>query len=135
LHPVEKTGILNVGTKQRAFLWGMPERKKKMANVLHFTQGGFDQAMTQKGVVLVDFWATWCGPCKMLAPTIEELAVEYDGRVTVGKVDVDEEMSLATRFGIMSIPTVMVFVDGVEQGKLVGVRPKAELAALLDSVL
>ena len=74
-------------------------------------QQNFDE-ITSKGVVLVDFWATWCGPCKMMAPNVEEIATEYKGKVTVGKVDVDECQELATRFEIMSIPTLIVFKDG-----------------------
>lgn len=106
-----------------------------MADVIHFNKEGFDAALAQKGVLLVDFWATWCGPCKMLAPVIEELAAEYDGRITVGKVDIDQEMDLAVRYGIMSIPTVMLFVDGRSQGELVGVRPKADFERLINQAL
>lgn len=120
-----------------------------MANIIHFTQEGFDKALTQKGVLLVDFWATWCGPCRMLAPVLEQLAEEYDGKITVGKVDIDEETDLALRYGIQSIPTVMLFVDGAAQtvapgwdGEddpssklLVGFRPKETYAQLIDSVL
>lgn len=116
-----------------------------MASLIHFTQDGFQRALTQKGILLVDFWATWCGPCRMLAPVIEELAEEYSGRVTIGKVDVDEEAGLARQYGIMSIPTVMLFVDGVPQTVapgsgtaqklLVGLRPKETYEELLDEAL
>lgn len=106
-----------------------------MANLIHFTQETLDAAVAQKGLVLVDFWATWCGPCRMLAPVIEELAKDYDGKVTVGKVDIDEEMDLATRYGIMSIPTVMLFENGEEVDKLVGVRPKDSFTELIDAAL
>lgn len=82
--------------------------------------------------VLVDFWATWCGPCRMLAPVLEELAAEYDGRVTVGKVNVDEQPALAMRYNIQSIPTVMLFKNGEAVQTLVGFRPKAQFEALLD---
>ena len=75
---------------------------------LTLTDSNFDET-TKSGVVLVDFWATWCGPCKMLAPTIEELAEDYEGRAAVCKVDVDENPSLAMRFKVMSIPTVFIF--------------------------
>ena len=83
--------------------------------------------------VLVDFWATWCGPCRMLAPVLEELAAEYDGRVTVGKVNVDEQPALAARYGIQSIPTVMLFKNGELVNTLVGFRPKAQLEQLLQA--
>ena len=81
--------------------------------------------------VLVDFWASWCGPCRMLAPVIDQIAEEMDGKVKVGKVNVDEESELAERFGIMSIPTVMVFKNGEVSATSIGVRPREELLALL----
>ena len=97
-------------------------------------QQNFDE-ITSKGVVLVDFWATWCGPCKMMAPNIEEIATEYKGKVTIGKVDVDECQELATRFGIMSIPTLIVFKDGEKKEVLVGYRLKMQIAQVLDKYL
>ncbi len=101
---------------------------------LVLNNNNFDETI-KNGVVLVDFWATWCGPCKMLAPTIEELATEYKGRAVVGKVDVDENPDLAERFGIMSIPSVFVFVDGEVKEKLIGYRLKAQIAEVLDKYL
>ena len=97
-------------------------------------QQNFDE-ITSKGVVLMDFWATWCGPCKMMAPNVEEIATEYKGKVTVGKVDVDECQELATRFGIMSIPTLIVFKDGEKKEVLVGYRLKMQIAQVLDKYL
>ena len=97
-------------------------------------QQNFDE-ITSKGVVLVDFWATWCGPCKMMAPNVEEIATEYKGKVTVGKVDVDECQELATRFGIMSIPTLIVFKDGEKKEVLVGYRLKMQIKQVLDKYL
>ena len=97
-------------------------------------QQNFDE-ITSKGVVLVDFWATWCGPCKMMAPNVEEIATEYKGKVTVGKVDVDECQELATRFGIMSIPMLIVFKDGEKKEVLVGYRLKMQIAQVLDKYL
>lgn len=97
-------------------------------------QQNFDE-ITSKGVILVDFWATWCGPCKMMAPNVEEIATEYKGKVTVGKVDVDECQELATRFGIMSIPTLIVFKDGEKKEVLVGYRLKMQIAQVLDKYL
>ncbi len=101
---------------------------------LVLNNNNFDETI-KNGVVLVDFWATWCGPCKMLAPTIEELATEYKGRAVVGKVDVDENPDLAERFGIMSIPSVFVFVNGEVKEKLIGYRLKAQIAEVLDKYL
>ena len=94
-------------------------------NVIHMNKAGFDKARENGGVMLVDFWATWCGPCKMVAPTIEALSELYAGKVIVGKVDVDQEPELATEYGVMSIPTVIVLKDGVEVDRKVGVMPQA----------
>ena len=81
--------------------------------------------------VLVDFWAPWCGPCRMLAPAVAQIAEEYEGRAKVCKVNVDDEPELASRFGISGIPTVLVFKNGQLAETMVGLRPKAELEALL----
>ena len=99
--------------------------------VIHLTKDDFDSTIAQ-GRALVDFWADWCGPCKMLAPVIEELAERYDGEVKVCKVDVDASPELAMRFGVMSIPTVIAFRDGDETGRRIGVQPMEELEKLLD---
>ena len=82
--------------------------------------------------VLVDFWAAWCGPCRMLAPAVAQIAEESDGKIKVGKVNVDEQPELAQRFGIMSIPTVLVFKDGKKVNQSIGLVPKDKLLALLD---
>lgn len=103
-----------------------------MAKALNYEN--FDDGVST-GVVLVDFWASWCGPCKMLAPTIDELASEYEGRVSVCKVDVDECPDLATRFGIFSIPTVLIFKDGEKKEQVVGYHLKREYEALLAKYL
>ncbi len=99
-------------------------------SVQHLTKENFDSVIAT-GRTLVDFWATWCGPCRMLAPTIEALGDKYAGQANVCKVDVDEQPELAQRFGVMSIPTIIAFQDGQETGKLVGVHPQPELEALL----
>lgn len=100
-----------------------------MANV--FTTENFEKEVLQSDVpVLVDFWATWCMPCKMLAPVIEEIAAEADG-YKVGKVDVDQEPELAQKYRIMSIPTILVFKNGKVAASTVGVQPKAALKELL----
>jgi thioredoxin 1 len=85
--------------------------------------------------VLVDFWAEWCGPCRLIAPIVEEFATEYDGRLKVAKVDVDDNQTLAMRYSIMSIPTLGVFRDGQMVDRIVGYMPKAELKRRLDSAL
>ena len=87
----------------------------------------FDEVINGTKPVLVDFWATWCGPCKMLAPTIEELAEELKDEVVVAKLDVDQAQEIAIRYQVMSIPTLILFKDGKEEKRTVGFRPKAQL--------
>ncbi len=85
-----------------------------------------------KGVKLVDFWATWCGPCKMIAPVLEDLAQDYDGKVDILKLDVDQNQATAAKYEVMSIPTLIVFKDGEPVDKVVGFQPKENLAQVLD---
>lgn len=95
---------------------------------LKFTKDNFEQLVLQADKpVLVDFWATWCMPCRMLSPTIEEIAEEADGRAYVGKVNVDEEPQLAIQYGVRSIPTLIFFRDGKEVGRMVGVQDKEDI--------
>ncbi|MCI8474591.1 MAG: thioredoxin [Oscillospiraceae bacterium] len=104
--------------------------------LIHFNQEGFDKALEGKALMLVDFWATWCGPCRMLGPVIEQLAEDYEGKdVIIGKVDVDENPELAQRYGVMSIPTVLLLEDGKEIDRKVGVMPYEAYADLLDGKL
>ena len=100
-------------------------------NVKTFTDSNFDEE-TKQGVVLVDFWAEWCGPCRRLAPTIEELATDYDGRVTIGKLNVDENPATQSRFSIMGIPTVLIFKGGEIVEQIVGLADKTALKKLID---
>ena len=99
--------------------------------VMHFTSETFEQAIAGAMPVLVDFWAPWCGPCRMIAPVIEEVASEFDDRAVVGKIDVDEEPGLAQRFGVMSIPTLIVLKDGKVVEQAVGARGKADVTAMI----
>lgn len=104
--------------------------------LLHFSEEGFDKALESKKLMMVDFWATWCGPCRMLGPVIEELANEYEGReVLIGKVDIDQETPLAVRYGVMSVPTVIFFRDGEEIDRKVGVMPAEVYSDALDELL
>lgn len=99
---------------------------------MKITNETFDeQVMKSELPVLVDFWATWCGPCKMLAPVIDEISAEQQGKVNVGKIDIDENPDLAARFGVMNIPTVILFKDGKEVSRSVGLVPKDRLLAML----
>ena len=105
-------------------------------NVLEFTDGNFQsEVIDSDQPVLVDFWAPWCGPCKMLAPTIEELASDYDGRARVGKMNTDENPQTATTHQISAIPTVMLFKGGEIVERFVGVTPKEKFSEALDSHL
>lgn len=101
--------------------------------IYHFNHEGFNKALDSGNLVMVDFWAAWCGPCKMLAPTIEKLAGEYEGKAVVGKVNTDEETDLAQKYGIMSIPTVIFFKDGKEIDRKVGTMPASAYSAVLDA--
>jgi len=102
--------------------------------VVEVTAGTFDGLVTSEGTVLIDFWAPWCGPCRAVAPVLEEIARERGDQLTIGKVNVDEQPSLAGRFGVRSIPTLMFFRGGVLQQTLVGAVPKAEILKRLDAL-
>ena len=99
---------------------------------IKITAQNFDEEVINSGSpVLVDFWASWCGPCRMLAPSVARLAEEYEGKVKVGKINVDEEPSLAARFGVMSIPTLIVFENGEIKGQSIGLCSYEELEAMI----
>ncbi|MFN7914206.1 MAG: thioredoxin [Vicinamibacterales bacterium] len=102
-------------------------------NVQTFTDSNFDQSVLQSGQpVLVDFWAEWCGPCKRLGPTIDQLAAEYDGKVTIGKLNVDENPNTAIKFQIRGIPAVMLFKGGQIVDSVIGLAPKEEFKKVID---
>ena len=100
--------------------------------MLHFSKDGFDKALSQGKLMMVDFWASWCGPCRMLGPVIEQLDNQYPD-VVVGKVNVDDEQELAMRYGVMSIPTVIFFKDGKEIDRKVGVMPPEAFEQVLEA--
>lgn len=105
-------------------------------NVLEFTDETFKtEVLESQDPVLVDFWAPWCGPCKMLAPTIDELAADYSGKVRVGKVNTDHSRQVAIDHQISAIPTVMIFKGGQVVERISGLQPKSQLASLLDKHL
>ena len=101
-----------------------------------FTTDNFDNEVLGADIpVLVDFYADWCGPCKMMAPVIKQLAEEYDGKLKVGKCNIDEEEAIRARYGVMSIPTMKIFVKGEEAASVVGAMSKEELDAQIKEVL
>lgn len=107
-----------------------------MSSVLILTDGNFDSEVKKATTpMLVDFWAPWCGPCKAVAPILEELAIEYQGRVTIAKMNVDENQATPSRFGVRSIPNMVIIKGGQEAGRIVGSRPKSDLKAALDELV
>ncbi len=107
-----------------------------MAKPVHVTEQSFDQEVVKAETpVLVDFWAEWCGPCRLIAPIVEDFAREYEGKLKVAKVDVDDNQNLAMKFSIMSIPTLGVFKGGQLVERIVGYMPKAELKRRVDAAL
>jgi thioredoxin 1 len=109
-----------------------------MANgkVVVLNADNFDNEVTQSSVpVLVDFWAAWCGPCRMIAPIVDQLAEQYEGKLKVGKVNVDEEKELAVKFQVMTIPTLIFFKDGKIVNQMVGAHPKGDLEKIIDKLL
>lgn len=101
-----------------------------------FTDDNFEAEVLQSNIpVLVDFWAVWCGPCKMIAPIVEELAAEYDGKAKFGKLDVDNNQQSAIKYGVRSIPTLLIFKAGKLQDTIIGAVPKAQIINKLETVL
>jgi thioredoxin 1 len=112
------------------------EKKKEMSmEPIHVTDSNFDETIKKYPLVLIDFWASWCGPCMALAPTIEELAKEYAGKVAVGKLNVDENPSSAECYQVFSIPTMVIIKDGCEVDRIVGLVPKKHVEAVLKKHL
>jgi thioredoxin 1 len=104
-----------------------------MGKTLELTDATFDETLKSDKPVLVDFWAEWCGPCKMIGPVVEELAVDYEGKAVVAKLNVDENPQITARFGVRSIPTLLVFKNGQIVDKQVGAVPKSVLASKLEA--
>jgi len=103
---------------------------------LEITSANFEETVLKSDKpVLVDFWAEWCGPCRMVGPIVDELHTDYDGKAVVGKVNVDDQQEIAAQYGIRNIPTILFFKDGEVVDKNVGVAPKADLAKKIDALL
>ena len=107
-----------------------------MANEIEITDANFAAEVEQSDTpVLVDFWAPWCGPCKMIAPIVAEIAGEYEGKLKVGKLNTDDNQQVPTKFGIMSIPTLMLFKNGEVVGHIVGAQPKESIKGKINDIL
>jgi thioredoxin 1 len=107
-----------------------------MTKAAAVTDATFDHEVLQSSTpVLVDFWAEWCGPCKMISPVLEEIAEEHKGKVTIAKLNVDENPEIAMRYGVMSIPTLALFIGGVEKKRLIGAMPKRNILSELSEFL
>jgi len=118
------------------FFYNASDHAQHASNELQLSDANFDaESATHSGVTLVDFWAVWCGPCREIAPAIEELSVEYKGKATVAKVDVDQSPNLAKRFAIEGIPLVVILKDGKEVSRSVGAHSKEEFKKMLDEAL
>src|SRR5437899_10746106 len=111
-----------------------PSPNREVAETIHLTDTNFDQVLAEtEGLVMVDFWAEWCGPCRAIAPVLEELAAASEGRVTLTKINVDENHGLAARYGIQSIPTILFFKAGTIVDRVVGAAPRAVLQGILNA--
>jgi len=107
-----------------------------MADLLHVSDADFDKEIVQANIpAMVDFWAEWCGPCKMVGPTVEALAKEYEGKIKIAKMDVDENRETPAKFGIRSIPTLILFKEGKVAHTIVGALPKADIEKELKKLL
>jgi thioredoxin 1 len=105
------------------------------SNTVTLSDANFGEAVAADKPVLVDFWAEWCGPCRLIAPILDEMATEYSDKVTVAKLNVDENPYTAARFDVMSIPTLILYKDGVEKKRIIGARPKHSLVSELSEFL
>jgi len=107
-----------------------------MSNIVHLSDDTFQKEVIESNIpVLVDYWAEWCGPCKMIAPILDDLVSEYDGKLKIAKLNIDENPHTPTKFGIRGIPTLMIFKDGNPEATKVGALSKSQLTAFIDSTI
>jgi len=107
-----------------------------MSNIIHLSDDTFQKEVIESNIpVLVDYWAEWCGPCKMIAPVLDDLVSEYDGKLKIAKLNIDENPQTPTKFGIRGIPTLMIFKDGNPEATKVGALSKSQLTAFIDSTI
>ena len=107
-----------------------------MSNIIHLSDETFQKEVLESSIpVLVDYWAEWCGPCKMIAPILDDLVSEYDGKLKIAKLNIDENPQTPTKFGIRGIPTLMIFKDGNPEATKVGALSKSQLTAFIDSTI
>jgi len=107
-----------------------------MSNIVHLSDNTFQKEVIESSIpVLVDYWAEWCGPCKMIAPILDDLVSEYDGKLKIAKLNIDENPQTPTKFGIRGIPTLMIFKDGNPEATKVGALSKSQLTAFIDSTI
>ena len=104
-------------------------------NAITLNDSNFNTEIAGETPILVDFWAEWCGPCRLVAPVLEEIAIQYQGKLTIGKLNVDENPRLSATFDVMSIPTMILFKDGVEKKRIIGARPKHSIVSELSEYL
>ena len=104
-------------------------------NTVTLNDSNFNDQIAGETPILVDFWAEWCGPCRLVAPVLDEIAKEYQGKISIGKLNVDENPRLSANFDVMSIPTMILFKDGVEKKRIIGARPKHSIVSELSEYL
>jgi thioredoxin 1 len=117
------------------FIKNKGKKKKMDVEPVHVTDSNFNEIVKKNPLVLIDFWASWCGPCRALTPTIEELAKEYEGKILIGKLNVDENPDTAECFQVFSIPTLIMVKDGCEVDRIVGLVPKKHIETVLKKHL
>ena len=129
----EDPEIAKIMQKKLEAMINQKPQPKVEPGIIDLNDSNFEQTISSENLTLVDFWAEWCGPCKALAPVLDEIADEYEGKITIAKVNVDENVQLPPKYGIRGIPTMLLFKDGAVQATKVGALSKANLNAFLDS--